>query len=178
MNLFGNLGGFDEILEVLQNSEMVDKPDEGKLDIACMGILSQCVSLPAVVYPKNFIAKNGKTIVECSRRRLLSADAKSLREVRKQQIDAILGSADNIARRFMGKAERERESESLKLEMALKCIGSEYLEQRINGIRDLSMLIKNNTFYGTSKTFTTEYLVEWIKDNVIGIIWDARKTHV
>ena len=60
MNLFGNLGGFDEILEVLQNAEMVDKPDEGKLDIACMGILSQCVSLPAVVYPKNFIAKNGK----------------------------------------------------------------------------------------------------------------------
>jgi hypothetical protein len=72
----------------------------------------------------------------------------------------------------MGKADRERDSELLKLEMALKCVGSEYLEQRINGIRDLSQLIKNNTLYGTSKTFTTEYLIDWIKQNVLSIIWD------
>jgi hypothetical protein len=83
MNIFGNLGGFDEILDVLQNAEMADKPEDGKLDISCMGILSQCVSLPAIVFPKSFIAEHGKTIVESAKRRLLAASAKSLREVRK-----------------------------------------------------------------------------------------------
>lgn len=62
--------------------------------------------------------------------------------------------------------------------MALKSVGSDYLEQRINGIRDLNQLIKNNTLFNTSKTFTTEFLIDWIKKNVLDIIWDQRKTHL
>jgi hypothetical protein len=56
---------------------------------------------------------------------------------------------------------------------------SNYLERRINGIKDLNTLIKNNTLYKTSTTFTTEFLLEWMKENgVFSVIWDPRKTHL
>ena len=65
----------------------------------------------------------------------------------------------------MGKDDRKKESELLKLTLSLKSIGSNYLEPRINGMKDLNMLIKNNTMYHISKTFTTEFLIQWITDN-------------
>jgi hypothetical protein len=56
---------------------------------------------------------------------------------------------------------------------------SNYLERRINGIKDLNTLIKNNTLYKTSTTFTTEFLLDWMKENgVFSVIWDPRKTHL
>ena len=81
-------------------------------------------------------------------------------------------------KRFKPKDERERSGELLKLELSLKQLSSTYLERRINGIRDLSTLINNNTLLKISETFTTEFLIAWMTDNeVFDIIWNYRKTH-
>jgi hypothetical protein len=56
---------------------------------------------------------------------------------------------------------------------------SNYLERRISGIRDLSQLVKNNTLNSSSKTFTTDFLIEWmVKNDVFNTIWDHKKTHL
>ena len=61
--------------------------------------------------------------------------------------------------------------------MCKKCLESEFLERRIQGIRDLNLVIRNNTMYA-SKTFDVPFLVNWMTENqVFDIIWTARKTH-
>lgn len=49
----------------------------------------------------------------------------------------------------------------LKLEVALMCLKSSFLERRIQGIKDLNQVIKNNRLFAY-KSFTAQYLIEWI----------------
>jgi ubiquitin carboxyl-terminal hydrolase 34 len=109
---------------------------------------------------------------------LLGTSDQSLRNVRKEQVDAIIKSIDQISRRFMVKEERDKQTEVLRLELANKSLKSTYLERRISGIKDLNTVIKNNTLFMSSKTFTTEFLIDWMVSNeVFTTLWDARKTH-
>jgi hypothetical protein len=78
----------------------------------------------------------------------------------------------------MVKEERDKQTEVLRLELANKCLRSTYLERRISGIKDLNTVIKNNTLFMSSKTFSTEFLIDWMVSNeVFTTLWDARKTH-
>lgn len=117
MNLFGNLGGFDIVLKLLTEAEMIDPTDKDKegLDISMFGIFASCVTLPHAVFHKKFISEHGKSIAEAVKQRLLKASDKSLRDIRKQQIDSILASVDNICGRFMEKKARKKDFEQLKL---------------------------------------------------------------
>lgn len=64
----------------------------------------------------------------------------------------------------MSKEEREKQTEVLKLEVALLCLKSSFLERRIQGIRDLNSVIRNNKMFHF-KSFTAQYLIEWIEQN-------------
>jgi hypothetical protein len=44
----------------------------------------------------------------------------------------------------MSKPDRDKQSEVLRLELCNKSLISNYLERRIQGIRDLSTVVKNN----------------------------------
>lgn len=67
----------------------------------------------------------------------------------------------------------------LRLELCNKSLISNYLERRIQGIKDLSLLVKNNALNSSSKTFSTDFLIEWMtKNDVFNTIWDHRKTHL
>jgi hypothetical protein len=68
----------------------------------------------------------------------LTAPDKALRDVRREHIEAIVKAVDNLNKRIVDKGERERQSEFLKLEVALLCLNSSYMERRIQGIRDLN----------------------------------------
>ena len=50
MNYFGNQGGFDLLIEVLEKAEMDDT-----LTIQVMGALATQISLPANLYHKEFM---------------------------------------------------------------------------------------------------------------------------
>lgn len=50
-----------------------------------------------------------------------------------------------MSRRFLSKDEREKQSEVLKLEMCNKNLNSEFLERRINAIKDLNSVLWKNS---------------------------------
>ncbi len=82
---------------------------------------------------------------------ILNAPDKCLRDINRDKFDVVMRSIDNMQKRNMTKDERDRESELFKLEISLLCLKSGYLERRIQGIKDLNQLIRNNMIQ-TSKT--------------------------
>ena len=172
INYFGNEGGFEKIIEVLENGEMNDE-----LNIQVMGNLATLIALPANIYHKAFMEEFGARIANSIKARLLGSSDKTLRDVRKEQIDTILKAIGGVQARIMDKEASTKELEIFKLEMCKKCLESEFLERRIQGIRDLNTIIKNNTVFN-SKQFEASFLVEWMTThNVFNIIWVARRTH-
>jgi hypothetical protein len=73
-----------------------------------MGCLAQILTMPYSVFHKDFIAEKGAQISKSIQHRLLSSSDQSLRNVRKEQVDAIIKSVDQISRRFMVKEERDK----------------------------------------------------------------------
>lgn len=59
MNLFGNAGGFENIVDLLENASMADN---SSLTISVLGCFAQIVTLPSVVMHKDFIATFGQRI--------------------------------------------------------------------------------------------------------------------
>ena len=171
INLFGHLKGYDLILQCL------DKDDD-LLDLNTLAILMQIVSIPYLIYHKEFIVEYGPKFVSLCKRRLRDAPEKSLRDVRREKIEAIIKSVDNLQRRLIQKEEREKETEVLRLEVALMCLKSNYMERRIQGIRELNQIIKNNRMMSI-KSFTPHFLIEWMQANeVFNILFDTKKTHL
>ena len=79
INYFGNEGGFDMLMEVLEKAEL----DE-HLTIQVMGCLATQISLPANLYHKEFMDQYGTRICDSIKARLIGASDKSLRNVRKE----------------------------------------------------------------------------------------------
>jgi len=175
VSVFCHRGGLDSILSIIETTEATDKA-EG-FNLCVLAILLSLVSLPAVVYHKSVIAEYAPKLIAASKRRLLSAPARALRDVRREHIEAIVKAVDNLSKRVLEKAEREKEVEILKLEVALLCLNSSYMERRIQGIRDLNQIIKQNR--SSSTRFTGKFLVEWMQTHgVFEVLFDAKKTHL
>jgi plasmid replication initiation protein len=103
-----------------------------------MGCLAQIITLPYPVYHKKFVEVTAQDITDAIKKRLIGTSDQALRNVRKEQVDAIIKSVENISRRVLNKDDREKQSEVLRLELCNKSLISNYLERRISGIRDLS----------------------------------------
>lgn len=99
INLFGNMGGFEAIMDLLENEQMSDK--EGELTILIIGCLAQIITNPFPVYHKDFITEFGKRIQDSIAKRLMNTSDASLRDVRKEQIDSVIKSLENITKRFL-----------------------------------------------------------------------------
>lgn len=136
INHFCHAGGLDSILSIIESCEVTDRADDFNLCI--LAILLNLISLPAMVYHKSVIAEYAPKLIDVSKKRLLSAPDRALRDVRREHIEAIVKAVDNLSMRLVEKAEREKQSEIMKLEVALLCLNSSYMERRIQGIRDLN----------------------------------------
>jgi len=154
INFFGNAGGFELVLSILNKEE----GEAGSVDLNLLGIIVASLSSPYQIYHKEFITELGPQFVDICVKRLRSAPEKSLRDVRRERIDSIIKSVDNFQRRVCPKEDREKQTEVLRLEVALMCLKSSFLERRIQGIRDLNTIIKNNRMY-SQKSFTAQYLI-------------------
>ena len=80
-----------------------------------MGALAQIAAMPFLVFHRKFIEEFGARIAQAVQKQLLSASDKSLRDVRKEQIDVILKAIADISKRFLESGEREKQAEVLKL---------------------------------------------------------------
>jgi len=102
-----------------------------------------------------------------------------MRDVRREKIESIIKSIDNFQRRLVTKDEREKQTEVLKLEVSLLCLKSSFLERRIQGIRDLNQIIKNQRMFNTNKNLSPIFLISWMEENgVFSILFDTKKTHL
>ena len=58
------------------------------------------------------------------------------------------------------------------------CLRSNYLDRKIQGLKDLNTIIKNNRFTN-SKIFTNQFLIDWMSQNdVFSVLFDNKKTHL
>jgi len=58
-----------------------------------------------------------------------------------------------------------------------KCLESQFLEKRIQGIKELNEVVTESTVGNEVQAMAS--IAAWITDNgVFNIIWDARKTHI
>lgn len=97
--------------------------------------------------------------------------------MRREPIEAIVKAVDSLSRRLVAKSEREKQTETLKLEVALLCLKSSYMERRIQGIRDLNQVIRSNRIY--SNRFPGGFLAEWMQTRgLFDVLFDPKKTHV
>jgi hypothetical protein len=87
-----------------------------------------------------------------------------LRDVKRERIEALFASIDNLKKRVLEKDQREKEAELFKLEISLMCLKSGFLNRRIQGIKELSNLARSIRMY-SQKNFTGADLVAWIKNN-------------
>jgi ubiquitin carboxyl-terminal hydrolase 34 len=167
------------IQKTLSSQTETTTEEEGtSMDLNILANLIHCVSYPYLVYHKDFIQEYGPEFVKLCIKKLRDAPEKSLRDVRREKIESIIKSIDNFQRRLISKEEREKQTEILKLEVSLMCLKSGFLERRIQGIRDLNQIIKNNRMF-SSKNFTSTFLVQWMQDNgVFTILFDTKKTHL
>jgi hypothetical protein len=83
------LKGYDLILQNLDR-------DDDAFDLNTLAILMQIVSIPYLIYHKDFIVEYGPKMVSVCKRRLRDAPEKSLRDVRREKIEAIIKSVDNL----------------------------------------------------------------------------------
>jgi hypothetical protein len=112
-----------------------------------------------------------------SKKRLLNSPDRALRDVRREHIEAIVKAVESLSKRLVEKGQNESESEVLKLEVALLCLNSSYMERRIQGIRDLNAIIKAHRI--NSSKLTGKFLVEWMETNgVLDVLFDFKKTHL
>jgi hypothetical protein len=175
INFFGESGGLDTVLSILESSETSEQPHG--FNLCVMAILVKLVSIPAWVYHKSVISEYAPKWIEASKKRLLTAPDRALRDVRREHIEAYIKAVDTLRKRIATRAEREQQNEILKLEVSLLCLNSSYMETRIQGIRDLNQIIRSNK--GTSGKFSCSFLVEWMQTHgVFDVLFDQKKTHL
>mmetsp|Transcript_33660 Transcript_33660/g.51961 ORF Transcript_33660/g.51961 Transcript_33660/m.51961 type:complete len:221 (+) Transcript_33660:757-1419(+) len=106
VNLFGERGGLELIIDRIENAELSDK--ETGFNLCVMAILVNFVSLATVIYHKDVVADFFGRLITSSSKRLLEAPDKALREVRKEHIEAIVRSVDMMNMRIQSKSERAK----------------------------------------------------------------------
>jgi hypothetical protein len=112
-------------MKVLERSQSED------IDLNVIGVLLECVSKPFIIYHKSFSQDYSPKIVALAKSKLKSIPEKTLREVKKEKLEAIIKSIDMLSKRITSKEERENEIENIKLSLCLVCLRSSYLDRRI-----------------------------------------------
>lgn len=65
----------------------------------------------------------------------------------------------------------------MKMKFIKKCLESQFLEKRIQGIKELNEVVTDSTTGNEAQAMSN--IASWITENgVFNIIWDARKTHI
>lgn len=120
MDMFGNSGGFDLLLEVMESQELDDK----NLTLTAVGYLITLVSMPSKLWHKDFVASHGARFCAAIEKRFLESDDVKLRELDQNcSYQAILATS-MIRARSMRRAEARKEMEVFNLKFTKRCLES------------------------------------------------------
>jgi hypothetical protein len=171
LNLFGELGGYDKLL-----AKMTDK--ENPIDLDLLGHYMECLGRVFPMYHRDFISKFAFDIKDAVQNSILNAPEASIRNVRKEKIEQIVGRLGDMLKRVYNYDERERTLERLNLDITLMCLKSNFLERRIHGIKSLGEFLKGLKYSRGSK-MTGDDMFEWLEKNkILELIFDLKDYHV
>lgn len=108
----------------------------------------------------------------------MNAPEASIRNVRKEKIEQIVGRLGDLLKRVYTYDEREKTLEQLNLDITLMCLKSNFLERRIHGIKSLGEFLKGLKYSNRNK-LTGDYMLEWLEKNkILELIFDPKEYHV
>ena len=77
MDSFGNQGGFDLLLDILENHKI----DEGGLTLTSIGYMITLISMPAKLWHRDFVNEYGPRFCAAIEKRFLETDDTKIRDV-------------------------------------------------------------------------------------------------
>ena len=77
MDMFGNSGGFETLLNVMEHQEL----DESALNLSSIGYMITLVSMAAKSWHKKFIEEYGERFCQALEKRFLESDDKAIRDL-------------------------------------------------------------------------------------------------
>lgn len=170
MNYFGNQGGFDMLLDVLENGEVNEN-----LTLSTITYIATLFSMPFKLWHKTQIERIGNRVVEAAKRQFLLSQDKSIRGIDSGIINQVTSAVGNINCRLMDRSSSRKSIEIFKLELIKKLLTTDLLENRIQGIKDLGHYIQEGS---NAEGWEAEFLMQWMTENgLFSAIWDPRQTH-
>jgi len=159
VNKIGELGGFQKILDRLNDTE----------NWAPIEVVSHiCAILGNIhcILHRDFALEYIPKFKDAVWRNILKSPDSNLRNFTKERIDTIIQAFDPLLKRIVSLPEKYEALERFNLEISLLCFDSNFLERKLQGLKSLLEIIKN-TRYNSTKYLTTEILNKFIVANDI-----------
>ena len=136
MNDFGNNGGFDNILNILENVKA------GKdIDVDSFCYLSTMISMPISLWHRDWIEEYAERFANAIRQQLLNLDDQSMRANDKNAYNQVFNCLNFINIRCKTPQQASEMKEVLSLSLCKRCLKSEFLDLRIKGMKELNSVI-------------------------------------
>lgn len=135
INKFGKNMGFDYILEILADKT---KWCPVQYVSAYMSILGCCA---AYMY-EPFVKKYAPKIITLVMANVLNSPEANIRNFNKDKLAAIHTGLESLCKRLYSVKEVQSKMESFGLDVAILCINSDFLEIKLQGIKNISELCK------------------------------------
>lgn len=112
LNLFGEEGGYDKILEKIYD-------DKDPISFSTLAFYMDCIGKVYPMYHRDFAAKFIIEVKNGVKSAILNAPEASIRNVRREKIEGIVGNLSNLLKRVYNYEQREQEIEHLNLDIVL-----------------------------------------------------------
>jgi hypothetical protein len=132
INFFGESGGLDAVLLILESNETSEQLYG--FNLCVIVILVKLISISAMIYHNSVTSEYAPKLFEASKKRLFTAPGRALRDVFREHKVAYIKAVDTLRKSIVTRAEQEQQNEILKLEMSLLWLNSSYMERRLKGI--------------------------------------------
>lgn len=130
------------------------------------------------MYHRDFASKFIPDIKNGVQNAILNAPEASIRNVRREKIEGVVGRLNDLLKRVFNYEQREIEIEHLNLDIVLMCLKSNFLERRIQGIKSLAETL-TNLKYSKNNRVSADYMLEWLsKHKILELIFDPKNYHV
>ena len=137
MNNFGNLGGFDLIIDNLENN--LAGPE---IDLNSICYMSTMITMPIALWHKDWVNEYAERTALAVKKQLYEASDKTHRALDKSAYQQAVNSIGYIYNKIKNRDDCQKECEVLAYIMCKKGLKSELLDRRIQGMKELNMLVK------------------------------------
>lgn len=140
LNLFGQLGGFQQLLQWItpqattdEEEEADDDDDDDAVTFTCIKTVAHVVSRVVEVLSRPFAVQYIPQLVDAITNAMLTLSNEELREIAKEDVDEVLYSVTMLLRRVKSTEEEvARVVEMFVLDFSLKCFNSSFLEKKVS----------------------------------------------